>query len=195
MKSLYATLSKATLKSPQRPKTPTFAANSRDASAPKRPPRKPRSQSSMSDHQQQYRSMSSLNMSKQSRTTLDGRTWDVHSTTSSTLPRRSSVATKPTPTPRTNPNLRPTSRMSSKTRLSISSAEPSMVHGFRGENRDPPKFERQRDDRSRFFGQDISDDSEVVERSRPPPDMRRYLLDNVNKSRAPKHQPSVIRAM
>ena len=46
-----------------------------------------------------------------------------------------------------------------------------MVHGFR-ENRDPPRFERQRDNTNRFFGQagaDMNDDSEVVERSRPPP--------------------------
>lgn len=71
-----------------------------------------------------------------------------------------------------------------------------MVHGFRNENRDPPKFEKQRDINSRFFGQDISDDGEVVQRSRPPPDMRRYLLDNVNRSRSSKmSQPSVIPAM
>ena len=67
-------------------------------------------------------------------------------------------------------------------RLSISGASarssslepnnPYMVHGFR-ENRDPPRFERQRDNTNRFFGQarnsDMNDDSEVVERSRPPP--------------------------
>jgi hypothetical protein len=36
-----------------------------------------------------------------------------------------------------------------------------------------------------------------VERSRPPPDMRRHLLDSVNRSRsnATPKQPSVIRAM
>ena len=87
MKSLYATISKAALsKVPQRPKTPNFSTEGPGSSPPKRPPRKPRSQSSMSDH---HKSMSSLNtMSKaQSRTTLDGRTWDVHSHSSSTLPR------------------------------------------------------------------------------------------------------------
>merc|ERR1719219_49832 len=211
MKSLYATLSKATLsKSPSRPKMPT-SKNwfEKDSSPPKRPPRKPRSQSSMSDHR---RSLSSLNMEKEpkgsggaSKTTLDGRTWEVHSSgASSTLPRSS---LRPMPTPRGSlpkPN---------KTRLSISgsgsvrssSMEPAaaaassnahMIHGFRGENRDPPKFEKQRDSNNRFFGQDIADDSEVVERSRPPPDMRRYLLDNVNRSRnLNAKQPSVIRAM
>ena len=79
-----------------------------------------------------------------------------------------------------------------------------MVHGFR-ENRDPPRFERQRDNTNRFFGasgSDMNDDSEVVERSRPPPDMRRFLLDNLNTTRNNKSlngtttkQPSVIRAM
>ena len=92
MKSLYATISKAALsKVPQRPKTPNFSTDQGSngtKSAPKRPPRKPRSQTSASDSH--HRSMSSLNtMSKnsQSRTTLDGRTWDVHSHSSSTLPR------------------------------------------------------------------------------------------------------------
>ena len=54
---------------------------------------------------------------------------------------------------------------------------------------------------SRFFGSGgptaSEDDSEVVERSRPPPDMRRYLLDNVNRSRSTTtaaKQPSVINA-
>ena len=79
-----------------------------------------------------------------------------------------------------------------------------MVHGFRNqtENRDAPKFEkRERDTTSRFFGQgpvvSDADDGEVVERSRPPPDMRRHLLDSVNRSRsnATPKQPSVIRAM
>ena len=96
------------------------------------------------------------------------------------------------------------SRPTKSTRLSISggsvrssSMEPAhMVHGFRGENRDPPKFEKSRDANSRFFGQGPEDDSQVVERSRPPPDMRRYLLDNVNRSRnLNAKQPSVIRAM
>ena len=57
-----------------------------------------------------------------------------------------------------------------------SSVEPNNPYmansGFR-ENRDPPRFERQRDNTNRFFGQarnsDMNDDSEVVERSRPPP--------------------------
>lgn len=79
-----------------------------------------------------------------------------------------------------------------------------MVRGFR-ENRDPPKFERKRDNTNRFFGQpgsNMNDDSEVVERSRPPPDMRRFLLDNLNTTRnnskisnVASKQPSVIRAM
>ena len=54
---------------------------------------------------------------------------------------------------------------------SVDPNNPYMVHGFR-ENRDPPRFERQRDNTNRFFGQagaDMNDDSEVVERSRPPP--------------------------
>merc|ERR1712141_346788 len=101
-----------------------------------------------------------------------------------------------------------------KTRLSISGAStrssslepnnPYMGHGFR-EKRDPPRFERQRDNTNRFFGQarnsDMNDDSEVVERSRPPPDMRRFLLDNLNARRTTSSnvntstkQPSVIRA-
>merc|ERR1739847_3328 len=84
MKSLYGTLSKAALS--KLPKNKGME----PSSPPKRPPRKPRSQSSMSDH---HRSMSSLNTGSklnQSRTTLDGRTWDVHSSTaSSTLPRSS----------------------------------------------------------------------------------------------------------
>ena len=87
MKSLYATISKATLaKIPQRPKTPNFSTDQGTNGAPKRPPRKPRSQTSVSDSH--HKSMSNLNTSlNQSRTTLDGRTWDVHSTNSSTLPR------------------------------------------------------------------------------------------------------------
>ena len=86
--------------------------------------------------------------------------------------------------------------MSSWPVVSDHSGSAHMIHGFRGANRDPPKFEKERDANSRFFGQDISDDSEVVERSRPPPDMRRYLLDNVNHSRKLNaKQPSVIRAM
>jgi len=234
VKSLYATISKAALsKVPQRPKTPTFSTDN-GSSPPKRPPRKPRSQSSMSDINNHHKSMSSLNtMSKaQSRTTLDGRTWDVHSgvpaTNSSTLPRSSRLATptRPIPQPRPStqnaPSHAPT--RGSKTRLSIVSGTASnrsssmerssnpnpnnsgshMVHGFRNqtENRDAPKFEkRERDTTSRFFGQgpvvSDGDDGEVVERSRPPPDMRRHLLDSVNRSRsnATPKQPSVIRAM
>jgi len=164
--------------------------------------------------------MSSLNtMSKnsQSRTTLDGRTWDVHSHSSSTLPRsHRPTPTRPTPTPRSVPAPSSAPIRGSKTRLSIvsgtasnrsSSVErsnqnnPYMVqNGF--QNRDAPKFEkRERDMNSRFFGSGgpaaSEDDSEVVERSRPPPDMRRYLLDNVNRSRSTTtaaKQPSVINA-
>merc|ERR1719394_499956 len=149
MKSLYATISKAALsKVPQRPKTPNFSTDQGPGSSPpKRPPRKPRSQSSMSDH---HKSMSSLNtMSKaQSRTTLDGRTWDVHSHSSSTLP-RSHGSSRPTPTrpiPQPRPSTAPT--RGSKTRSSMERSNPSnshMVHGFRGQqndNRDPPKFEK-----------------------------------------------------
>lgn len=216
MKSIYATLSKAALSKANKLST----ISSKGTSPPVRPPRKPRSQSSMSDH---HRSMSSLNTSRQdhrsmtslnrpsapqpaSRTMIDGRHWDMHSTTSSTLPRSS----RPTPTPRNG--SQPRSSVS-KTRLSISGASvrsssmepnnPHMVHGFR-ENRDPPKFERKRDNTNRFFGQpgsNMNDDSEVVERSRPPPDMRRFLLDNLNSTRNNKisnvasKQPSVIRAM
>ena len=50
------------------------------------------------------------------------------------------------------------------------------------ENRDPPKFEDYKRDRShgsRFFGQD----DEIDERERPAPDMRRHLLNNVNLAR------------
>jgi hypothetical protein len=49
------------------------------------------------------------------------------------------------------------------------------------DNRDPPRFEDRRRDRSegRFFGQD----DQVEERERPMPDMRRLLLNNVNMSR------------
>ena len=193
MKSLYATLSKATISKVSTAKTPQ--------SPPKRPPRKPRSQSSMSD---QHRSLSSLNIPKDpSKTTLDGRTWNVHSS-SSTLPRsfnsrpspsRSSYS-RPTPAPRPAPPPKPINRGSSKTRLSISGT--SRASSVMSDNRDPPRFERQRDFNNRFFGQDITDDNEVVARSRPPPDMRRHLLDNVNATRgrnAMKQQPSVIRAM
>ena len=104
MKSIYATISKAALS-----KANKFSSTNTSA-PPVRPPRKPRSQSSMSDH---HRSMSSLNTSRQdhrsmtslnrpsapqpaSRTMIDGRQWDMHSTSSSTLPRSS----RPTPTPR-----------------------------------------------------------------------------------------------
>ena len=151
-----------------------------------------------------------------SRTLIDGRQWDVHSsTTSSTLPRSASTTTRPTPTPRNgsqprssvsktrwwNKNHKFFHNFSVKSiwrkiayllclifkfiylfRLSISGASarsssvepnnPYMANsGFR-ENRDPPRFERQRDNTNRFFGQagsDMNDDSEVVERSRPPP--------------------------
>merc|ERR1711899_584910 len=162
MKSLYATISKAALsKVPQRPKTPVFSSDQGNGSSPpKRPPRKPRSQSSMSDHhrsmsslntttRQDHRSMSSLTRSApapqpSSRTLIDGRQWDVHSsTTSSTLPRSASTTTRPTPTPRNG--SQPRSSVS-KTRLSISgtsarssSVEPNNPYmansGFR-ENRD-----------------------------------------------------------
>jgi len=221
MKSLYGTLSKAALS--KLPKNKGME----PSSPPKRPPRKPRSQSSMSDHhrsmsslntttRQDHRSMSSLTRSApapqpSSRTLIDGRQWDVHSsTTSSTLPRSASTTTRPTPTPRNG--SQPRSSVS-KTRLSISGASarsssvepnnPYMANsGFR-ENRDPPRFERQRDNTNRFFGQagsDMNDDSEVVERSRPPPDMRRFLLDNLNTRRntssnnvnTSTKQPSVI---
>ena len=85
------------------------------------------------------------------------------------------------------------------------------------ENRDPPRFEEERQRRqrgqvrSRFFGQRDEDDSEAMDpeaddlrrNSRPPPDMRRLLLNNINMSRSKsigndldqKHQPSVIRAI
>jgi len=200
MKSLYATLSKATI-SKAASKTSTTG-----QSPPKRPPRKPRSQSSMSDHN---RSNSSLYIPKESsKTTLDGRTWNVHSS-SSTLPRsfnsrpspsstlpRSSYS-RPTPAPRPAPPPKPINRGSSKTRLSISGT--SRASSVMSDNRDPPRFERQRDFNNRFFGQDITDDNEVVARSRPPPDMRRHLLDNVNATRGRnalrQQQPSVIQAM
>jgi hypothetical protein len=184
-----------------------------------------RPQQPTNDHQ---RSMSSLNTGSlnrrphpSARTTslqADGgqRHWEVHSTSSSTLPRstrttpsRATPPTRPTPTPRG-----PTNRVN-KTRLSISSNRSSMepqqnhymVNGHsqqhQNANRDAPRFERTRDNTNRFFGQgnlDANDDSEIVERSRPPPDMRRYLLDNVNSSRSKNmspvaKQPSVIRAM
>ena len=85
------------------------------------------------------------------------------------------------------------------------------------ENRDPPRFEEERQRRqrgqvrSRFFGQRDEDDSEAMDpeaddlrrNARPPPDMRRLLLNNINMSRSKsigndldqKHQPSVIRAI
>merc|ERR1719414_2542665 len=160
MKSLYATLSKATISKASKTSTAQ--------SPPKRPPRKPRSQSSMSDHN---RSNSSLYIPKQDKTTLDGRTWNVHSS-SSTLPRsfnsrpspsRSSYS-RPTPAPRPAPPPKPINRGSSKTRLSISGT--SRASSVMSDNRDPPRFERNRDFNNRFFGQDITDDNEVVARSR-----------------------------
>lgn len=85
------------------------------------------------------------------------------------------------------------------------------------ENRDAPRFEEERQRRqrgqvrSRFFGQRDEDDSEAMDpeaddlrrNARPPPDMRRLLLNNINMSRSKsigndldqKHQPSVIRAI
>jgi len=85
------------------------------------------------------------------------------------------------------------------------------------ENRDPPRFEEERQRRqrgqvrSRFFGQRDEDDSEAMDpeaddlrrNARPAPDMRRLLLNNINMSRSKsigndldqKHQPSVIRAI
>merc|ERR1712029_1137992 len=188
MKSIYATIPKAALS-----KANKFSSTNTSA-PPVRPPRKPRSQSSMSDH---HRSMSSLNTSRQdhrsmtslnrpsapqpaSRTMIDGRQWDMHSTSSSTLPR----SFRPTPTPRNG--SQPRSSVS-KTRLSISGASvrsssmepnnPYMVRGFR-ENRDPPKFERKRDNTNRFFGQPGSN-----------------MNDNSKISNVASKQPSVIRAM
>ncbi|CAB4056173.1 unnamed protein product [Lepeophtheirus salmonis] len=52
-------------------------------------------------------------------------------------------------------------------------------------NRETPRFEPERQQRgygSRYFGQD-NNDSEVDVRERPPPDMRRLLLNGVNESR------------
>merc|ERR1712045_961181 len=168
-----------------------------------------RSMSSLNTNSRQdHRSMSSLSRSApappqpSSRTLIDGRQWDVHSsTTSSTLPRSASTTTRPTPTPRNG--SQPRSSVSKTRSSSVEPNNPYMANsGFR-ENRDPPRFERQRDNTNRFFGQagsDMNDDSEVVERSRPPPDMRRFLLDNLNTRRntssnnvnTSTKQPSVI---
>lgn len=74
------------------------------------------------------------------------------------------------------------------------------------DNRNAPRFEperhRERSRNSRFFGQedDESLEDEVErERARPPPDMRRLLLSNVNSHRSTSKnldvKPSVIRAM
>jgi len=84
------------------------------------------------------------------------------------------------------------------------------------QNRDPPRFEEDRQNRqrgqvrSRFFGQRDEDDSEAMDpeadevrrSARPPPDMRRLLLNNINMTRSKsigndldQKQPSVIRAI
>merc|ERR1719510_203826 len=83
-------------------------------------------------------------------------------------------------------------------------------------NRDAPRFEEDRQRRqrgqvrSRFFGQRDEDDSEAMDPEadelrrmhRPPPDMRRLLLNNINMTRSKsigndldQKQPSVIRAI
>ena len=83
-------------------------------------------------------------------------------------------------------------------------------------NRNPPRFEEDRQRRqrgqvrSRFFGQRDEDDSEAMDpeadeirrSARPPPDMRRLLLNNINMTRSKsigndldQKQPSVIRAI
>ena len=97
-------------------------------------------------------------------------------------------------------------------RRAVSSYEPSSGN----ENRDPPRFEKDRQNRqrgqvrSRFFGQRDEDDSEAMDpeadevrrMQRPPPDMRRLLLNNINMTRSKsigndldQKQPSVIRAI
>ena len=77
------------------------------------------------------------------------------------------------------------------------------------ENREPRRFEEERQVRqrgqvrSRFFGQQDEGDSDQDGRreSRPPPDMRRLLLNNVNLTRSKsmskdlEQRPSVIRAI
>jgi len=84
------------------------------------------------------------------------------------------------------------------------------------DNRNPPRFEEDRQRRqrgqvrSRFFGQREEDDSEAMDpeadelrrMQRAPPDMRRLLLNNVNMTRSKsigndidQKQPSVIRAI
>lgn len=66
-------------------------------------------------------------------------------------------------------------------------------------NRDRPIFEPERHRNSRFFGQ--NEDDEVDVRARPPPDMRRHLLNGVNESRRKsmskglESKPRVIRAV
>jgi hypothetical protein len=80
---------------------------------------------------------------------------------------------RPQPQPRSRPERRSTHRVAA-------SGSREDVHL---ENRDLPRFEDRRRERSaagRFFGQE---DTDVEERERPAPDMRRMLLSNVNVSR------------
>lgn len=152
------------------------------------------------------------------------RQWEVHSTSS--LPRQPQ---RPMPQPRTaatpqqqqpswkqqtstwkQPSLgqRRTSSLSRDTSVRTGRSSSEAINAYATpDNRDAPRFERSRDTSSRFFGQrsgaagQVDDDSEVVERSRPPPDMRRLLLNNVNVSRSKSmsktldQKPSVIRAI
>merc|ERR1719510_669940 len=97
-------------------------------------------------------------------------------------------------------------------RRTVSSYETNNSSG----NRDLPRFEEDRQRRqrgqvrSRFFGQRDEDDSEAMDPEadelrrmhRPPPDMRRLLLNNINMTRSKsigndldQKQPSVIRAI
>ncbi len=92
----------------------------------------------------------------------------------------------------------PRSSMSMDRASSTIDSHPRMIHrsrdsGLEG-NRDPPRFERTaRDTNNRFFGQGRpgldhdaeggaggNPDSEVITRTRPPPDMRRLLLNNLS---------------
>merc|ERR1739844_369143 len=105
-----------------------------------------------------------------------------------------------------------TNDMVNSNTIAVSSYEPSSGN----ENRDPPRFEKDRQNRqrgqvrSRFFGQRDEDDSEAMDpeadevrrMQRPPPDMRRLLLNNINMTRSKsigndldQKQPSVIRAI